>query len=53
MSGLKPEERAREWIDRKLEDAGWQVINRDEYAPGMTAVAVREAAMRGLSLIHI
>lgn len=47
MSGLKPEERAREWIDRKLEDAGWQVINRDEYAPGMTAVAVREAAMRG------
>ena len=31
MSGLKPEERAREWIDRKLEDAGWQVINRDEY----------------------
>ena len=27
MSGLKPEERAREWIDRKLEDAGWQVIN--------------------------
>ena len=22
MSGLKPEERAREWIDRKLEDAG-------------------------------
>ncbi len=47
MSGLKPEERAREWIDRKLADAGWQVINRDEYAPGMTAVAVREAAMRG------
>ena len=47
MTNLKPEERAREWIDRKLEDAGWKVINRDEYAPGMTAVAVREAAMRG------
>lgn len=47
MTELKPEERAREWIDRKLADAGWQVINRDEYAPGMTAVAVREAAMRG------
>ena len=47
MTELKPEERARQWIDRKLEDAGWQVINRDEYAPGMTAVAVREAAMRG------
>ena len=47
MTNLKPEERAREWIDRKLEDAGWKVINRDEYAPGMSAVAVREAAMRG------
>ena len=45
MTDLKPEERARQWIDRKLEDAGWQVINRDEFAPGMTAVAVREAAM--------
>lgn len=45
MTNLKPEERAREWIDRKLEDAGWKVINRDEYAPCMTAVAVREVAM--------
>lgn len=45
MTDLKPEERARQWIDRKLEDAGWKVINRDEFAPGMTAVAVREAAM--------
>lgn len=25
MTELKPEERARQWIDRKLEDAGWQV----------------------------
>ena len=47
MTNLKPEERAREWIDRKLEYAGWKVINRDEYAPGMTAVAVREVAMCG------
>lgn len=47
MTQLKPEELARQWIDRKLEDAGWQVINRDEYAPGMTAVAIREAGMRG------
>ena len=41
MSHLKPEERARVWIDRKLNEAGWAVINRDEFAPGMTAVAVR------------
>ena len=45
MTNLKPEERAREWIDRKLEEVGWKVINRDEYAPGMTAVAVREVAI--------
>lgn len=25
MTELKPEERARQWIDRKPEDAGWQV----------------------------
>lgn len=47
MPELKPEERARQWIDRKLEDAGWQVINRNEYVPGMHAVALREAPMRG------
>ena len=28
MTELKPEERARQWIDRKLKDAGWQVINK-------------------------
>lgn len=47
MTELKPEERAREWIDRKLSEAGWKVVNREEFAPGMTAVAVREAAMKG------
>ncbi len=47
MRDLKPEERAREWIDRKLSEAGWKVVNREEFAPGMTAVAVREAAMKG------
>ncbi len=47
MTDLKPEERARVWIDRKLNEAGWAVINRDEFAPGMTAVAVREAPMKG------
>lgn len=47
MTELKPEEQARQWIDRKLEDAGWHVINRDEFAPGMSAVAIREVGMRG------
>lgn len=47
MTNLKPEERARVWMNRKLNDTGWNVINRDEFAPGMTAVAVREAPMKG------
>ena len=47
MEDLKPEERARQWIDRKLEDAGWKVINRYDFAPSMTAVAIRETLMSG------
>jgi len=47
MARLKPEERARQWIDMKLQEAGWQVINRDEFSPDMTAVVIREAAMQG------
>ena len=46
MSELKPEERARQWIDQKLSEAGWTVIDRDEFSPEMTAVAIREVAMR-------
>lgn len=42
---LKPEERARIWIDRKLEQSGWKVINRDEYHDGLTAVAIREGLL--------
>lgn len=30
MTNLKPEERARVWMNRKLNDTGWNVINRDE-----------------------
>ena len=41
MSELKPEERARQWIDQKLSEAGWTVIDRDEFSPEMTAVAIR------------
>lgn len=46
MTNLKPEERARQWIDMKLREAGWQIINRDEFSPNMTAVAIREVAMQ-------
>ncbi len=47
MGDLKPEEIARVWIDQKLEEAGWKVIDRNEFAPNMTAVAIREASMQG------
>ncbi len=30
MTNLKPEERARVWMGRKLNDTGWNVINRDK-----------------------
>ena len=42
---MTPEEKARIKIDQWLTEAGWKVINREEYEPTCTAVA--------LSLIHI
>lgn len=44
---MTPEEKARIKIDRMFADAGWQVVNRDEYEPTMNAVAVREALLKG------
>ena len=40
----KPEEQAREEIDKQLEDAGWKVIDRNQYESGLQAVAIREMA---------
>ena len=44
---MTPEEKARVKIDRWFEDAGWQVVNRDEFEPTMSAVAVREVLLKG------
>ena len=44
---MKPEEKARVIIDRMFEEAGWKVVDRDKYAPNMTAVAIREGLMVG------
>ncbi len=44
---MAPEEKARKKIDRWFEDAGWKVVNRDEYEPNMTAVAIREGLLKG------
>ena len=44
---MKPEEKARVKIDQWLTEAGWKVINRDEFEADSTAVAVREGLLKG------
>lgn len=44
---MTPEEKARQKIDQWFADAGWKVINRDEYEPTSTAVAIREGLLKG------
>ena len=44
---MTPEEKARVKIDRWFADAGWKVVNRDEYEPTATAVAIREGLLEG------
>lgn len=44
---MTPEEKARVTIDRWLEDAGWRVVDRDEYEADMTAAAIREGLLKG------
>lgn len=43
---MTPEEKARQKIDQWFTDAGWEVINRDEYEPTCTAVAIREGLLK-------
>ncbi len=44
---MTPEEKARVKIDQWFCDAGWKVVNRDEYEPTITAVAIREGLLKG------
>ena len=44
---MTPEEKARERIDQWFKDAGWKVINRDEFESNMSAVAIREGLLNG------
>lgn len=43
---MLPEELARVKIDKQLNNAGWDVVARDEYIP-FNAMAVEEALMQG------
>ena len=44
---MTPEVKARAKIDQWFNDAGWQAINRDQYSPASTAVAIREGLLKG------
>lgn len=46
IKNMTPEEKARIKIDQWFADAGWEVINRDEYEPTSTAVAIREGLLK-------
>ena len=43
---MTPEEKARQKIDQWFTDADWEVINRDDYEPTCTAVAIREGLLK-------
>ena len=44
---LLPEEKARKKIDALLKKAGWKIVSREEYSPGMSAVAIEEGLLKG------
>ena len=44
---MTPEEKARQKIDQWFTDAGWKVLNREDYEPTYSAVAIREGLLKG------
>ena len=44
---ILPEEKARLKIDRMLRDAGWEIVPRDDYTPGVSAAAIEEGLLQG------
>lgn len=44
---MTPEERARVKIDQWFVEAGWRVVDRDEYEANITAAAIREGLLKG------
>ncbi len=46
-ASLKPEEIAREKIDRALKRAGWAVVSREDYSPNLHAAAIKESLLKG------
>lgn len=46
-SNFLPEELARKKIDIMLKKAGWDIVSRDKYSSGMSAVAIEEGLLKG------
>lgn len=46
-NGLSPEQLARVKIDSMLQDAGWEIVSRDDYTPGVSAAAIEEGLLQG------
>ncbi len=44
---MTPEEKARVKIDQWFVEAGWRVVNREEYEANITAAAIREGLLKG------
>ena len=44
---MTPEEKARDRIDQWFTEAGWRVVDRDEYEANITAAAIREGLLKG------
>ena len=44
---MTPEEKTREIVNRMLNEAGWEIVDRNNYSPGMSAVAIEEGLLKG------
>lgn len=44
---MLPEEQARVYIDQMFADAGWDIVNRDEFTVTHSAIAIREGLLKG------
>ena len=44
---MTPEQKARKVIDKLFSNAGWQILDRDHYAPNISAVALEEGLLNG------
>ena len=42
---MKPEEKARKVIDKLFAASGWQVVDREHYAPTISAAAIEEGLL--------